>query len=53
MSVVFVQPQFTHASAKTIGREIGGEVVTLDPLAWDYLRNLEDMAGKVKQALSR
>lgn len=53
VSVVFVQPQFTHASAKTIGREIGGEVVTLDPLAWDYLRNLEDMAGKVKQALSR
>ena len=49
---VFVQPQFTAAGAAAVAKEIGGELVMLDPLSRDYLRNLEDMAMKVAAALN-
>ena len=53
VKVVFVQPQFSLKNARTIATEIGGAAVSLDPLAPDYIRNLEEMAVKVKSALSR
>ena len=34
--VVFIQSQFDQANAMTIAREIGGEVVQIDPLAGDW-----------------
>jgi zinc transport system substrate-binding protein len=51
--VIFVQPQLDTKYAATIAEAIGGAVVTLDPLEPDYIRNLEDMAAKVKSALSQ
>jgi len=51
--VVFVQPQFATNSAQKIAEAIGGAVVPLDPLARDYLDNLEQMAHEIKRALSR
>jgi zinc transport system substrate-binding protein len=50
MSAVFVQPQFSTRSAETIARAIGASVVEMDPLAYDYLGNLVDMAGKLISA---
>jgi len=44
IKVVFVQQQFGHASAETIGRAIGGKVVYIDPLAKDYLENIRKIA---------
>lgn len=44
---IFVQPQFASHSAQTVASEIGGDVVAIDPLARDYLANLDDMAGKI------
>lgn len=38
--VVFVQPQFSRKAAEQVARAIGGEVVTIDPLAEDLLGNL-------------
>lgn len=49
--VIFVQPQFSRQSAKTIAKAIGGAVIPLDPLAKDYLKNLNEMAGKIAGAL--
>jgi len=49
--VIFVQPQFSKQDAETIAKAIGGTVVPLDPLAEDYLKNLEDMAQKIKAGL--
>ncbi len=49
--VIFVQPQFASSSAQRIAEAIGGVVVPLDPQAEDYLRNLDDMAAKIEQAL--
>jgi zinc transport system substrate-binding protein len=49
--VIFVQPQFSMSSAEALAREIGGAVIPLDPLARDYLGNLEVMAEKLARGL--
>jgi zinc transport system substrate-binding protein len=49
--VIFVQPQFSQKSAGTIAAEIGGAVVPIDPLAGDYIENLEQMARAVEEGL--
>ncbi len=51
INVIFAQPQFSKKSAKAIAREINGAVISIDPLAMDYIRNLEEMACKVEEAL--
>lgn len=48
---IFVEPQFPRRQAETIARAIGGKVVVLDPLARDYLNNLEVMAKRIREAL--
>lgn len=50
--VIFVQPQFSDANARAIAQEIGGEVVKIDPLSYDWLANLEMIAEAFASALS-
>lgn len=47
---IFVQPQFSKKSAKVIAREIGGEVIYADPLAYDWLANLRRVASTIQAA---
>lgn len=49
--VIFVQPQFSDASAKALAEAIDGAVLPLDPLAHDYEANLRAMAAQIAQAL--
>ena len=51
VKVIFVQPQFDKRNALAIAEAIGGVAVDLDPLAGDYIRNLEEMAAKIERAL--
>lgn len=51
ISVVFVQPQFSEANARAIAQEIGGSVVKVDPLAYDWMSNLETVAEAFASAL--
>jgi zinc transport system substrate-binding protein len=51
VTVIFYQPQFSRSSAETLARELGGSAVELDPLAEDYLENLELMASVISSAL--
>ncbi len=44
ISVIFVQPQFSRTTASTIAKAIAGEVVAIDPLAEDYLANMQRAA---------
>ncbi len=44
INVIFVSPQFDDDAAKTIADEIDGKVESLNPLAEDYLDNIEDIA---------
>lgn len=49
--VIFVQQQFDQRCARAVASSIGGAVVALDPLARDYLPNLERIAAEVRKAL--
>ena len=51
--VIFVQPQFDRSSAERIAEAIDGVVVAIDPLARDYVGNLERVAAMVREALQK
>jgi zinc transport system substrate-binding protein len=48
--VIFTQPQFSRSGAEAVAKAIGAKVETMDPLAKNYISNLEDMARKIKGA---
>lgn len=50
--VIFVQPQFDRTTVLKIARAIDGKVLPLDPLAYDYINNLESMADNIFHALN-
>ena len=47
ITVIFVSPQFDTSSAQTIADEIGGSVVSADPLMNDYKETLLTMASDI------
>lgn len=49
--VIFVQPQFSMKSARQIARAINGAVVPINPLAENYMSNLQVIAKSVLGAL--
>jgi zinc transport system substrate-binding protein len=44
VKVIFVQSQFSTRSAEVLAQEIGGEVVAVDPLAKDYITNMDNVS---------
>lgn len=44
LKTVFVSPEFQKKSAQVVAEEIKGRVVTIDPLAGDYVENLDRVA---------
>lgn len=48
---VFVQRGFSDRAARVIAAELGAEVVVLDPLAYDWLANLREVAKALRRAL--
>lgn len=51
IKVIFVQPQFSRQDAQMIAREIGGTVIAVDPLAENYLDNIESVAAALADAM--
>lgn len=51
LRAIFVQPQFSKTAAQRIADALGSDLVELDPLAGDYLANLERMAGRIAASL--
>jgi zinc transport system substrate-binding protein len=51
IKTIFVQPQFSQQTARTIARAMGGQVVPADPLAPDWADNLRALAAQFKAAL--
>jgi zinc transport system substrate-binding protein len=49
--VIFVQPQLSDRSARTIADEIGARIVVADPLAYDWTDNLRRVAREFAGAL--
>ncbi len=51
--ILFVQPQFDQHAAQKIASAIKGTVVSIDPLAYDYLSNMEKIANVISKQLKR
>ncbi len=52
VSTIFVQPQHPARVATTVAEELGAEIVTLDPLAYDYLTGLREIGHAIADALT-
>ena len=50
-SAIFVQAQFPTSAAKTVADAVGAQLVSLDPLAPDWLENIRSMGGALKRAI--
>jgi zinc transport system substrate-binding protein len=48
---LFVQPQFSRSAAERVAAALDCKLVVLDPLAGNYLSNLETMAERIAEAL--
>ncbi len=53
LTTVFVQPQFSSGRAKALASSINGRVVAIDPLALDYITNLESIANSIAESFAR
>jgi zinc transport system substrate-binding protein len=51
--VIFVQRQFSAKKASVVAREIGGRVVTVDPLAENWFDNLRHVAKNIHAVVQR
>ncbi|MCD6570884.1 MAG: zinc ABC transporter substrate-binding protein [Deltaproteobacteria bacterium] len=51
IKVIFVQPQFSTKSAGVIAKEIGGNVQPMDPLARDWVDNMDVVSKAIAGAL--
>lgn len=51
IEVIFIQPTFNAANAETVAEEIEAEVAVVDPLAREWLSNLQQVAEAFAQAL--
>jgi zinc transport system substrate-binding protein len=49
---IFVQPQNPTRSGEALARQLGGQVVVLDPYARDYAKNLLEIAVKISEVLA-
>ncbi|MFW5806377.1 MAG: metal ABC transporter solute-binding protein, Zn/Mn family [Spirochaetota bacterium] len=49
--VIFVQPQFARSAADRAAEAIDGAVVSIDPLAEDWLANMERIAERIREGL--
>ena len=48
IKAIFVHPEFSQKTAKLIAKETGARLVVIDPLAEDWIRNMEDIAKKIR-----
>jgi zinc transport system substrate-binding protein len=48
---LFIQPQFSRSAAERVADALDCELIELDPLAGEYLTNLETMANRIAGAL--
>lgn len=47
VSVVFIQKEFDASNARLVAKELGAKVIQIDPLAENWLENLNGIAGLI------
>lgn len=50
IKTIFVEPQFSQKSARTIAKAIGGKVISIDPLAYAWDKNMVEIAQSFEKA---
>jgi zinc transport system substrate-binding protein len=50
IKIIFVSPQFSQKSAKTIASNIGGNVVAIDSLSEDWTNDLVKTANEIAKS---
>lgn len=48
---IFIQPQFSKNTAQAVAKAIGASLIPLDPLAENYISNMETMGRRIAEAL--
>ncbi|MBN1290725.1 MAG: zinc ABC transporter substrate-binding protein [Candidatus Latescibacteria bacterium] len=51
IKTIFVHPQYSTKSAKTLADALKGEILFVDPLAYDWDKNLRNIAQQFKKAI--
>ncbi|HQF15866.1 MAG TPA: zinc ABC transporter substrate-binding protein [Methanotrichaceae archaeon] len=51
IDTIFVEPEYNPKAAEVIARELNASVVTIDPLASDYLNNLRIVGSRIGESL--
>jgi zinc transport system substrate-binding protein len=51
IKIIFASPQFNPQMAEVIAHEIGGNVVSIDQLAKDYISNLQIVSNEIVEAM--
>jgi zinc transport system substrate-binding protein len=51
INVIFIQRQFSRETAESIARAIGAKMITVDPLAENYIDNLKHVTDSFAQAM--
>ena len=51
IKVIFASPQFNQKYAQVIADAIGGEVISVDPLARDYITNMRSILSELIQVM--
>ncbi|GJM04891.1 MAG: cation ABC transporter substrate-binding protein [marine bacterium B5-7] len=52
VKTIFVQPQFNDRAAKVIANELKAEIIILDPLAFNYIENMNMVADSILKGLA-
>ncbi len=53
VEAIFVQPQFNDRAAKVIANELNAEIIVLDPLAVNYIENMNIVTDSIVKGLAR
>ncbi len=48
---ILIEQQFNTVIARTIARSLNAGLLTVDPLAYDYINNMQDIADKINRSL--
>ena len=53
INTIFYQAQFESEKAETVAREIGAELVNVDPLSGNWLSEMYSFTEKLKKSISK
>jgi zinc transport system substrate-binding protein len=48
VKIIFIQPSVPAEKVRALARELGARIVAIDPLAEDYILNLQSIAGQLQ-----